>query len=105
METPVPIRSLKLSNLGHDQHLDGWPFKCEVDAVVKKTVTSQEWRNGAYKKKTPKAKKKIIFIKMFFVCINFQLRLTFYSVFEQFIQYRLCLVFVQLMFNVHICTV
>ena len=38
--------------------MGAWPFKCEVDAVVKNTVTSQEWRNGASDKKTPEAKKK-----------------------------------------------
>ena len=77
----------------------------EVDAVVKNTVKLRSGETGPPIKKLLRQKKKKIFIKMFFVCINFQLRLTFYSVFEQFIQYRLCLVFVQLMFNVHICTV
>ena len=27
LKTPVPVRTLKISNLGHGEHLDGWPYK------------------------------------------------------------------------------
>ena len=52
LETPVPVRSLKLSNLGYGYWLAlGWVTNdhssVEVDAVAKNTVKSQEWRNGA----------------------------------------------------------
>ena len=40
LETPVPVRTLKLGDLGHGQGL-------EVDAVDTNIVKSQERRNGA----------------------------------------------------------
>ena len=48
METLVPVRTLKLDNLGHSLHLDGWPFRVlNVDAVAKNTEKSQKRSNGA----------------------------------------------------------
>ena len=53
-ETPVPITSLQLRNLGHGYWLAReWvtiQVWSTVDAVVKNTVKSQERRNGASNK-------------------------------------------------------